>query len=71
MFFSQGYYRKAEVEFHTFRFSEAIQSYRKALELQPDDPSIIDAMNRASRSLIQDKRGIVLFSMNFFFYFLF
>lgn len=54
---TKGYYRRAEVEFHTFRFSEAIQSYRKALELQPDDPSIIDAMNRASRSLLQDKRA--------------
>lgn len=54
---TKGYYRKAEVEFYTFRFSEAIQSYRKALELQPDDPSIIDALNRASRSLIQDRRA--------------
>ncbi|XP_033226402.1 hsp70-Hsp90 organizing protein 3-like isoform X2 [Belonocnema kinseyi] len=54
---TKGYYRKAEIEFYTFRFSEAIQSYRKALELQPDDPSIIDAINRASRSLIQDRRA--------------
>ncbi|XP_043276851.1 protein TOM71-like [Venturia canescens] len=54
---TKGYYRKAEVEFHTFRFSDALHSYRKALSLQPNDPSILEAMNKASRSLIKDQRA--------------
>lgn len=53
----QGYYRKAEVEFHTFRFSEALKSYGMALNLQPNNPSILDAINKASRSLIKDQKG--------------
>ncbi|XP_015521477.2 uncharacterized protein [Neodiprion pinetum] len=54
---TKGYYRKAEVESQTFRFSEALQSYSKALSLQPNDPSILDAMKRASKQLIKDRRA--------------
>jgi len=55
----QGYFRKGEIELRTFRFSEALQSYNKALSLQPNEPKILEAMNRASKSLIKDKRGIL------------
>ncbi|XP_015591773.1 heat shock protein sti1 homolog [Cephus cinctus] len=54
---TKGYFRKAEVEYHTYRFNEAVQSYSKALSLQPNDPSILEAMNRASRQLIKDIRA--------------
>ncbi|XP_011305971.1 small glutamine-rich tetratricopeptide repeat-containing protein 2 [Fopius arisanus] len=54
---TKGYYRKAEVEFHTFRFSEALTSYGQALNLQPNDPDILEAINKATRSLIKDQRA--------------
>lgn len=54
---TKGYFRKAEVEFQTFHFSEALESYNKALSLEPNEPSILEAMSRASRSLIKDKRA--------------
>ena len=54
---TKGYFRKAEVESQTFRFSEALQSYNKALSLQPNEPTILEAMHRVSRLLIQDRRA--------------
>ncbi|XP_074099771.1 serine/threonine-protein phosphatase 5-like [Cotesia typhae] len=54
---TKGYYRKAEVEFYTFRFDDALHSYRQALSLQPNDPDIMEAINKASRSLIKDQRA--------------
>ncbi|XP_066599039.1 uncharacterized protein [Prorops nasuta] len=54
---TKGYFRKAEVEAQTFHFQEALQSYNKALSLQPNDPSILQAMHRASRSLLKDERA--------------
>lgn len=53
----QGYFRKGEVELRTFRFSDALQSYNKALSLQPSESRILEAMNKASKSLIKDRRG--------------
>ncbi|XP_076288950.1 serine/threonine-protein phosphatase 5-like [Lasioglossum baleicum] len=54
---TKGYFRKAEVESQTFRFSEALQSYNIALSLQPNEPTILEAMNKVSRLLIKDKRA--------------
>lgn len=54
---SKGYFRKAEVESQTFRFSDALQSYNKALSLQPNEPGILKAMNRASELLVKDRRA--------------
>ncbi|KAG7203568.1 hypothetical protein KM043_013612 [Ampulex compressa] len=54
---TRGYFRKAEVESQTFRFNEALQSYNKALSLQPNEPRILDAMDRTSKSLIKDRRA--------------
>ncbi|KAK0088868.1 hypothetical protein PV325_010465 [Microctonus aethiopoides] len=53
----KGYFRKAEVEFHTFRFDEALKSYGQALHFQPNDPDILEAINKTSRSLIKDQRA--------------
>ncbi|KAF7419165.1 hypothetical protein HZH68_001818 [Vespula germanica] len=54
---TKGYFRKAEVESRTFRFSEALQSYNKALSLQPNEPGILKAINRASGMLMKDRRA--------------
>ncbi|KAF3425735.1 hypothetical protein E2986_05831 [Frieseomelitta varia] len=54
---TKGYFRKAEVESQTFRLGEALQSYNKALSLQPNEPTILEAMNRVSQLLIKDKRA--------------
>ncbi|XP_043584849.1 dnaJ homolog subfamily C member 3 homolog isoform X1 [Bombus pyrosoma] len=54
---TKGYFRKAEVESQTFRFSEALQSYNKALSFQPNEPTILEAMNRVTQLLIKDKRA--------------
>ncbi|XP_014602148.1 PREDICTED: hsp70-Hsp90 organizing protein 3-like isoform X1 [Polistes canadensis] len=54
---TKGYFRKAEVESQTFRFSEALQSYNKALSLQPNEPGILKAINRASTMLMKDRRA--------------
>ncbi|XP_076643686.1 uncharacterized protein LOC143353954 [Halictus rubicundus] len=54
---TKGYFRKAEVESQTFRFSEALQSYNIALSLQPNEPTILEAMNKVSMLLIKDKRA--------------
>ncbi|KAK2583443.1 hypothetical protein KPH14_009417 [Odynerus spinipes] len=53
----KGYFRKGEVESQTFRFSEAMKSYYKALALQPNEPGILKAMNRTSALLVNDKRA--------------
>ena len=47
------------MESQTFRLGEALQSYNKALSLQPNEPTILEAMNRVSQLLIKDKRGII------------
>ncbi|KOC69563.1 Stress-induced-phosphoprotein 1, partial [Habropoda laboriosa] len=54
---NKGYFRKAEVESQTFRFSEALESYDQALSLQPNEPTIAKAMYRVSRLLIKDQRA--------------
>ena len=54
---TKGYFRKAEVESQTFHFSEALQSYNKALFCQPNEPTILEAMNRVRQLLIKDKRA--------------
>ncbi|XP_076624939.1 stress-induced-phosphoprotein 1-like [Colletes latitarsis] len=54
---TKGYFRKGEIESQTFRFSEALQSYNKALSLKPNEPTILEAMNRVSRLLIKDKQA--------------
>jgi cytochrome c-type biogenesis protein CcmH/NrfG len=53
----QGYFRKAEVEFSTFHFSDALISYRIALKLQPNDPDILKAILRTSQQKEKDRKG--------------
>ncbi|XP_067005371.1 stress-induced-phosphoprotein 1 [Anabrus simplex] len=54
---AKGYFRKAEVEFSTFHFSDALLSYGHALQLQPKDPSIMEAMLRASQERQKDRKA--------------
>lgn len=54
---SKGYFRKGEVELKLSSYNEALESYNKALSLQPNEPKILEAMNKASRSLIKDRRA--------------
>ncbi|KYM92356.1 Heat shock protein STI [Atta colombica] len=54
---SKGYFRKGEVELKLFSYNEALESYNKALSLQPNEPKILEAMNKASKSLIKDRRA--------------
>lgn len=53
---AKGYFRKGEVEFHTEHYSEAIESYRKALQLE-EDPSLIEAIRKAKRELFRLKKA--------------
>ncbi|XP_044761504.1 STI1-like protein [Coccinella septempunctata] len=54
---AKGYFRKAEVEFAAHHYLEACQSYKKALELQPDDIKILESLNRASREILKAHRA--------------
>jgi len=61
----QGYFRKGEVELKLSSYNEALESYNKALSLQPNEPKILEAMSKASRSLIKDRRGTELLVQNY------
>lgn len=54
---AKGYFRKAEVEFSTFHFSDALISYRIALKLQPNDPDILKAILKTSQQKEKDRRA--------------
>ncbi|CAB3368010.1 Hypothetical predicted protein [Cloeon dipterum] len=54
---AKGYFRKAEVQFATFHFLDALQSYRQALLLQPDDSSILNAIARTTLECQKDKKA--------------
>ncbi|XP_071449535.1 stress-induced-phosphoprotein 1-like [Hetaerina americana] len=54
---AKGYFRKAEVEFATFHFSDALLSYKMALDLQPDDQSIMEAIRRATQGRQKDRKA--------------
>lgn len=53
----QGYFRKGEVELKLSCYDQALGSYNKALSLQPDEPKLLEAMNKATKSLIKERRG--------------
>lgn len=56
----QGYFRKAEVEYATSHYTDAYKSYERALELQPDDNVILQAMAKANREQFKDMRGVLV-----------
>ncbi|XP_034230356.1 protein STIP1 homolog [Thrips palmi] len=54
---AKGYFRKGEVEFATFHFSEALSSYGKALARQRDDPNIRHALTKTTQGWLTDRRA--------------
>lgn len=54
---AKGYFRKGEVESATFNFSSALLSYRLALELQPGDNTIVEAISRTTTSMNAEKKA--------------
>ncbi|GLV31626.1 Stress induced phosphoprotein 1 [Carabus blaptoides fortunei] len=53
----KGYFRRAEVEFATFHFSDALVSYQQALILKPDDCDIANAISRANKEWKKDLKA--------------
>ncbi|KAK2153354.1 hypothetical protein LSH36_300g05069 [Paralvinella palmiformis] len=43
----KGYFRKGEVQMATEHYEEAIQSYKKGLEMDPDDAALQNALSKA------------------------
>ncbi|XP_011058504.1 PREDICTED: hsp70-Hsp90 organizing protein 3-like isoform X2 [Acromyrmex echinatior] len=64
---SKGYFRKGEVELKLSSYNEALESYNKALTLQPNEPKILEAMNKASKSLIKDRRDPMAWSWRWYY----
>ncbi|XP_026290831.1 uncharacterized protein LOC113215417 [Frankliniella occidentalis] len=54
---AKGYFRKGEVEFATFHFSDALSSYGKALARQRDDPNIRHALTKTTQGWLRDRRA--------------
>ncbi|XP_064474506.1 uncharacterized protein LOC135388705 [Ornithodoros turicata] len=46
---AKGWYRKAEVEYHTQHFEDAIESFRKALQLSGEEPKVIEQVRKCRR----------------------
>lgn len=53
----QGYFRRGEVEYATGHYNEACLSYKKALQLKPDDVNIMEALNKNAKQILKEKKG--------------
>ncbi|CAH0553614.1 unnamed protein product [Brassicogethes aeneus] len=53
----KGHFRKGEVEFACSHFMDAYESYKKALELKPDDVNVMEALNKAARSVAKERKA--------------
>ncbi|BES94236.1 tetratricopeptide repeat domain [Nesidiocoris tenuis] len=54
---AKGYFRKGEVEAATFNFEDAVLSFRCALELQPGDATITEALSRTTFAMNREKKA--------------
>ncbi|XP_014244695.1 hsp70-Hsp90 organizing protein 1-like [Cimex lectularius] len=54
---AKGYFRKGEVEAATFQYEDALLNYKCALEHQPGDAVITEAMKRVTTQINKDKRA--------------
>ena len=54
--FFQGYFRKAEVEYATHQYEDALMSYRKALQLS-GDPNLLQYINKTTLEEKKAKRS--------------
>uniref|UniRef100_A0A1Y1LN77 Uncharacterized protein n=1 Tax=Photinus pyralis TaxID=7054 RepID=A0A1Y1LN77_PHOPY len=54
---AKGYFRKGEIELATYQYSDAFNSYQKALMLQPNDSVIISAMTKTLQEQKKDQKA--------------
>ncbi|KAK9871107.1 hypothetical protein WA026_011391 [Henosepilachna vigintioctopunctata] len=54
---AKGYFRRGEVQYAAYQFTDACQSYKKALDLQPGDVKILEALNRASKEILKNHKA--------------
>ncbi|CAL4084088.1 unnamed protein product, partial [Meganyctiphanes norvegica] len=52
---AKGYFRRGEVEFATNHFGLALESYRRASQLQ-NDPTLLECVLRANRELTRQQK---------------
>ncbi|KAJ8960545.1 hypothetical protein NQ318_013833 [Aromia moschata] len=53
----KGYFRKGEVEYATGHYTDAYNSYRKALELKPDDINLVEALNKTAKEILKEQKA--------------
>ncbi|KAJ8948933.1 hypothetical protein NQ314_008311 [Rhamnusium bicolor] len=53
----KGYFRKGEVEYATGHYTDACESYRKALELKPDDINLVEALNKTAKEILKERKA--------------
>ncbi|XP_068211859.1 uncharacterized protein [Palaemon carinicauda] len=51
----EGWFRKGEVEYATNHFAEALESYRRASQLQ-DDPTLLECVLRTNREMTRQQK---------------
>ncbi|XP_064092384.1 uncharacterized protein LOC135205554 [Macrobrachium nipponense] len=52
---AKGWFRKGEVEYATNHFAEALESYRRASQLQ-DDPTLLECVLRTNREMTRQQK---------------
>ncbi|XP_053632063.1 uncharacterized protein [Cherax quadricarinatus] len=52
---AKGYFRRGEVEFATSHFGQALESYRRASQLQ-NDPTLLECVLRANREMTRQQK---------------
>ncbi|XP_045621312.2 small glutamine-rich tetratricopeptide repeat-containing protein beta [Procambarus clarkii] len=52
---AKGYFRRGEVEFATSHFAQALESYRRASQLQ-NDPTLLECVLRANREMTRQQK---------------
>ncbi|XP_013781077.1 hsp70-Hsp90 organizing protein 1-like isoform X1 [Limulus polyphemus] len=53
---AKGYFRKAEVEYQTQHYAEALESYRKALQLQEDENGLVELIRKTKQELVKQQK---------------
>ncbi|KAK7081644.1 hypothetical protein SK128_015126, partial [Halocaridina rubra] len=52
---AKGYFRKGEVEYATNHYADALESYRRASQLQ-DDPTLLECVLRTNREMTRQQK---------------
>ncbi|XP_075230363.1 hsp70-Hsp90 organising protein-like isoform X2 [Lycorma delicatula] len=56
-YWAKGYFRLGEVQRCTYQFVDALLSYRSALELQPNDSMIIEALTKTAHENRKERKA--------------